>query len=176
MTSCIWGRDYNRIRAAWSTKWDTGVEHTSTSWACNGQSLISKCRCSTSSRYWSASWWVFIIGSVPDLSLKKETGLEELFHAGVILCTAPLPAAAATSWWQMLMNIHRSDWWAYINVTENCLMGSIDGWHAWTHRTCLTVNWIVLISFIIKKAHLSIIMKVITLWLTEIWTPRSYLK
>lgn len=144
----IWGRDYNRIRTECSTKWGMGVKHASTSWACNGQSLISNVGVPHRPLIWSASWWVFIIGSVPDLSL-KETALRSFSMQAWFFCKAPLPTIVATSWWQMVAHIHHSNWWAYINAVEKCRLCWNDGWHAWIHRTCHTVNWYFLIFSIL---------------------------
>lgn len=141
----IWGRDYNRIRTERSTKWGMGAKHASTSWACNGQSLISNVGVPHRPIIWSASWWVFIIGSVPDLSLRRQPWGAIQCRRFFFFCKAPLPTTLATSWWQKLPHIYHSNWWAYINVIENCRLGWDDGWHAWRHRTCLTVNWYFLI-------------------------------
>lgn len=76
----------------------------------------------------------------------KAASLKELSCAGVYLSKAPLPATVATSCWQMLLAYSSLQLASRITVTENGLIGWNDGWHAWKHGTCLSVNWYFLIS------------------------------
>lgn len=83
-----------------SAKWGIDKYCSTHTGACNGGFLIWDAGVSMSSPViWSASCWVFITGSVPDLSLKRRQPWRAAQRRRNS-SQSPLPATAATSWWQ----------------------------------------------------------------------------
>lgn len=83
--------------------WRMGVDNTSAGWACNWLFFNLECRCPI---IWSASCWVFIIQSVPHLSLSRQP-------SGALFCTKQPPAAA-------VIHIHHFEVFIYEAKAQLC--------------------------------------------------------
>lgn len=93
--------------------WRMGADNTSAGRACNWLFFNLECRCPI---IWSASCWVFIIQSVPHLSLSRQP-------SGALFCTKQPPAAA-------VIHIHHFEVFIYEAKAPLCQGPSLKrSWH-----------------------------------------------